>query len=55
MFPISTGAPVEKQLAKFFFGFFAVMLLGFMTPEGRKRYERERWEHIASITPVRLP
>ena len=37
MFPISTGAPVEKPLAKFFFGFFAVMLLGFITPEGRKR------------------
>jgi hypothetical protein len=29
MFPISTGAPVEKPLAKFFFGFFAVMLAGF--------------------------
>lgn len=29
MFPIATGAPVEKPLAKFFFGFFAVMLLGF--------------------------
>jgi len=25
------------------------------TPEGRQRYEREHWEHIASITPVRLP
>jgi hypothetical protein len=37
MFPISTGAPVEKPLAKFFFGFFAVMLLGFMVPEGRKK------------------
>ena len=37
MFTISTGAPVEKPLAKFFFGFFAVMLLGFITPEGRKR------------------
>ena len=33
MFPISTGAPVEKPLAKFFFGFFAVMLLGFIAPE----------------------
>jgi hypothetical protein len=32
MFPIATGAPVEKPLAKFFFGFFAVMLLGFMRP-----------------------
>jgi hypothetical protein len=29
MFPISTGAPVEKPLAKFFFGFFAVMIVGF--------------------------
>ncbi len=37
MFPISTGAPVEKPMAKFFFGFFAVMLLGFVTPAGRKR------------------
>ena len=25
------------------------------TPEGRKRYEREHWEHIASITPVHTP
>jgi hypothetical protein len=37
MFPIATGAPVEKPLAKFFFGFFAVMLLGFATPEGKRR------------------
>ncbi len=37
MFPIATGAPVEKPLAKFFFGFFAVMLLGFIAPEGRRR------------------
>ena len=37
MFPISTGAPVEKPMAKFFFGFFAVMLLGFIAPQGRKR------------------
>ena len=29
MFPIATGAPVEKPLAKFFFGFFAVMMVGF--------------------------
>ena len=29
MFPIATGAPVEKPLAKFFFGFFAVMMLAF--------------------------
>ncbi|MDP2752019.1 MAG: hypothetical protein Q8O31_05380 [Rhodocyclaceae bacterium] len=33
MFPISTGAPVEKPLAKFFFGFFVVMLVGFMIRE----------------------
>jgi hypothetical protein len=37
MFPISTGAPVEKPLAKFFFGFFAVMLLAFMVPEGKRK------------------
>lgn len=37
MFPIATGAPVEKPLAKFFFGFFAVMLLAFITPLGRRR------------------
>ncbi len=37
MFPISTGAPVEKPLAKFFFGFFTVMLLGFVAPKGKRR------------------
>lgn len=37
MFPISTGAPVEKPLAKFFFGFFAVMLAGFMAPRRKTR------------------
>ncbi|MFZ4537554.1 hypothetical protein [Propionivibrio sp.] len=37
MFPISTGAPVEKPMAKFFFGFFVAMLLGFIAPEGRRR------------------
>jgi hypothetical protein len=37
MFPISTGAPVEKPLAKFFFGFFAVMLAGFMVPQRKTR------------------
>jgi hypothetical protein len=37
MFPIATGAPVEKPLAKYFFGFFTVMLLGFMTPAGKRR------------------
>ena len=30
MFPIATGAPVEQPTAKFFFSFFAVMLVGFM-------------------------
>jgi hypothetical protein len=29
MYPIETGAPVERPLAKFFFAFFAVMLLAF--------------------------
>ncbi|WP_284155441.1 hypothetical protein [Sulfuricystis multivorans] len=37
MFPIATGAPVEKPLAKFFFGFFAVMLLGFMCTDKKRR------------------
>ena len=29
MFPIATGAPVEKPLAKFFFAFFATMMVAF--------------------------
>jgi hypothetical protein len=37
MFPIATGAPVERPMAKYFFGMFTVMLLGFVTPAGRKR------------------
>ncbi|MFO1220628.1 MAG: hypothetical protein U1E89_19860 [Burkholderiaceae bacterium] len=37
MFPIATGAPVEKPLAKFFFGFFAVMLLGFAVTQRKAR------------------
>ncbi|MBL8396012.1 MAG: hypothetical protein JNK99_14905 [Candidatus Accumulibacter sp.] len=37
MFPIATGAPVEKPLAKFFFAFFTVMLLGFMVPKRKPR------------------
>ena len=37
MFPIATGAPVEKPLAKFFFGFFAVMLLGFFCTHPKRR------------------
>jgi hypothetical protein len=30
MYPIETGAPVERPLAKFFFGFFTVMLVAFV-------------------------
>lgn len=37
MFPIATGAPVEKPLAKFFFGFFAVMLLAFVITQRKLR------------------
>ena len=37
MFPIETGAPVERPLAKFFFGFFAVMLLAFALPAPKGR------------------
>ena len=37
MFPIASGAPVEKPLAKFFFGFFGAMILAFMVPEGMRR------------------
>ncbi|MDQ5959502.1 MAG: hypothetical protein QG592_581 [Pseudomonadota bacterium] len=37
MFPIATGAPVEKPLAKFFFGFFTVMLLAFVIPKKKPR------------------
>ena len=37
MFPIATGAPVEKPLAKFFFAFFTVMLLGFLVPWRKTR------------------
>jgi hypothetical protein len=37
MFPIATGAPVEKPLAKFFFGFFAVMLLAFVVTQRKLR------------------
>lgn len=35
MYPIDTGSPVELRLAKFIFGWFAVMMLGFM-PTQRK-------------------
>ena len=37
MFPIATGAPVEKPLAKFFFGFFAVMMVAFATTAKKAR------------------
>jgi len=37
MFPIATGAPVEKPLAKFFFGFFTVMLLAFAVTQRKLR------------------
>jgi hypothetical protein len=37
MYPIATGSPVELRLSKFIFGFFAVMLLGFMAPRRRQR------------------
>ncbi|THF67340.1 hypothetical protein E6C76_02910 [Pseudothauera nasutitermitis] len=37
MFPIDTGAPVEKPLAKFFFGFFATMIVAFAVPRKRAR------------------
>lgn len=37
MFPIATGAPVEKPLAKFFFGFFAVMMLAFTATTKKTR------------------
>jgi hypothetical protein len=37
MFPIATGAPVEKPLAKFFFGFFAVMLAAFACTKRKMR------------------
>ena len=32
MYPIEVGAPVERALSRYFFGFFAVMLLAFMMP-----------------------
>ncbi|GAB1392712.1 hypothetical protein MASR1M60_08750 [Rhodocyclaceae bacterium] len=37
MFPIASGAPVEKPLAKFFFGMFAVMLVGFAITQKKRR------------------
>jgi hypothetical protein len=37
MFPIATGAPVEKPLAKFFFGFFGVLIAAFAITQRRLR------------------
>jgi len=37
MYPIATGGPVERHLAKFFFGMFAVMLVAFMLPKRKPR------------------
>jgi hypothetical protein len=37
MYPIDTGAPVEVPLSKFFIGFFAVMLMGFLPARRKQR------------------
>ena len=37
MFPIETGAPIERPLAKYFFGFFAVMIAAFVLPGRRQK------------------
>ncbi|WP_059423729.1 hypothetical protein [Sulfuricella sp. T08] len=37
MYPIDTGAPVEVPMSKFFFGFFAVLLLGFMATQRKQQ------------------
>ena len=37
MFPIATGAPVEKPLAKFFFAFFATMMAAFAMTKKKLR------------------
>ncbi|MBK6632817.1 MAG: hypothetical protein IPG33_18265 [Betaproteobacteria bacterium] len=37
MFPIATGAPVEKPLAKFFFAFFTSMMLAFAVAQKKLR------------------
>lgn len=37
MFPIATGAPVEKPLAKFFFAFFATMMAAFAVTKKKLR------------------
>jgi hypothetical protein len=58
MFPIATGAPVEKPMAKFFFGFFAVMLIGFAGSRaparcraGRRLCRRGRLDAGAPVRP----
>lgn len=37
MYPIDTGSPVELRLSKFIFGWFAVMLLGFMATQRKNQ------------------
>lgn len=37
MYPIATGSPVELRLSKFIFGFFAVMLLGFIATRRKQQ------------------
>lgn len=37
MYPIATGSPVELRLSQFIFGFFAVMMLGFMATQRKQR------------------
>ncbi len=37
MFPIETGAPVERPMSKFIMAFFATMLLAFMVPSRKAR------------------
>ncbi|MFO1283214.1 MAG: hypothetical protein U1F51_12275 [Burkholderiales bacterium] len=37
MFPIETGAPVERPLAKFFFAFFATLMVAFAVPSAKGR------------------
>ncbi len=37
MYPIDTGSPVELRLSKFIFGWFAVMLLGFLATQHKNQ------------------
>jgi hypothetical protein len=39
MYPIDTGSPVELRLSKFIFGWFAVMLLGFMATQRKTQLQ----------------